>query len=200
MARRTSDACAACTNRVWSTNGNSGAGRRYAALDPAHPAAGELRDLLLFVAEAYPGYSMPPYHVDNASGGSVPVRHGRLRDVRYTFGEPTRTWTLLMVYLLGSVGGLRISQIVPRLTKGQATKNLVMYRAFGLLSVKRRGRGLGHSFVEGDPLTRHVVRVLAVLDKAMPQWRIVAELRGNDPRPLTRDGRSTRQKPGRWKW
>jgi hypothetical protein len=97
LARRTSDACAACTNRVWSTNGNSGAGRRYAALDPAHPAAGELRDLLLFVAEAYPGYSMPPYHVDNASGGSVPVRHGRLRDVRYTFGEPTRTWTLLMV-------------------------------------------------------------------------------------------------------
>lgn len=29
----------------------------------------------------------------------------------------------------------------------------------------------------------------------MPQWRIVAELRGNEPRPLTRKDRSTRRKP-----
>jgi len=59
-----------------------------------------------------------------------------------------------MVYVLGSVGALRASQIVPRLTRWQAAKNLYMYHAFGLLSVARRGRAHGGSFVEGNPLAR----------------------------------------------
>ena len=177
-----------------------GRGQAYAALDPAHPAAAEVRELLLCVAQAYPGFSKPSFHADDRVGGSVPVRRGRRRDVRYTFGEPTRTWTLLMVYLVGEVGALRMSQMVPRLTKRQAQKNLWMYRAFGVLAVRRVRRGLGFRFVETDPLADRVVRVLSALDRAMPQWRIVAELRGNDPRPLPRDSRATRRKSGRWKW
>ena len=185
---------------MWRLN----ASKVYVALDPCHPAAEPLRRLLLRIAEIYPGFAAPPHAVDDRDGGDAPVRPRRLRDVRYTFGDPNRTMPLLLVHIREELVGIDVGRIVPYIESGTARDVLWMYRAFGLLTIRyivlSKRRGYAFRFEQTSPLVPYVRDVLAALDRAMPQWRMREERQKNEPIPKRWDPHQGRRKTGRWKW
>lgn len=179
-----------------------GRSETHVALDPAHPAAKALRKLLLKAGAIY-GFDEPSYHVDNVRGGSAPFRPSRRRDVRYTFGDPNRTLSLLMRYILGEANAKEIERCVPRLAVKSVRHALWMFHAFGVLKSRRivrgRSRGIGFRCNPGHVLAVEIARVLAALDAAMPQWRLMAERQIDASRRTVRQIRSG-AKAGRWAW
>jgi hypothetical protein len=176
----------------------------FIALDPAHPAAPELRQMLLEVARLYDGFSEPKYDVKAMDGGDIPVRKSRRRDVRYTFGDPIRTMALLLVYVLGEASAADIARCVPYVDTKSVRHVLYMYTAFGLLRRRRmvvhKRRSLVFAFDMEHPLARHVLEVVAALDRAMPLWRVTAQRQSAAPMPTRRERHDGRRKPKRWKW
>jgi hypothetical protein len=185
---------------MWSLN----RGRKYVALDPCHPAAVPLRQLLLAVADHYPGFSKPKFSVDNRDAGDAPTRPSRRRDVRLTFGDPRRTMPLLLVHIREQMVGVDVPRIVPYVNQSTARDVFWMYRAFGILKmeyvVAKKRRGYAFTFDDACPLVPYIRAVLTALDKAMPQWRIRAERQASEPIPKRQDDHRSRRKPGRWKW
>ena len=75
-----------------------------------------------------------------------------------------------------------------------------MFKAFGVLKSKRVSRGIAFELDPFHELATEIRKVLVDLDAAMPQWRVVAENDIESPRPRSRENRSGRRKPKRWKW
>lgn len=176
--------------------------KRFVALDPAHPAAAELRALLFEVARVYPGYRAVPYDPADGDGGDVPVRPRRRRDVRYTFGEPMSTLSLLIAHILGETTARRVTQAVPYFNTQTVRFVFQKWEAFGIC--KRRLRAGGWPRYEyllsldfDHPLGPYLDNVLAALDRAMPQWRLIAESQAKTvpPPPQKRKKRYRWHKP-----
>lgn len=182
----------------WKVNGAT-----FIALDPCHPAAYELGVLLLVVGRLY-GFEAMQYDGGAGIRSTTPTRSSRRRDVRYTFGDRTRTMTLLLVYILGEAISTDIERCVPRLERGMVRDTLNMYCAFGLLKKRRvvrsKRRAHGFSFDDAHPLVPYIKDVLKALDERMPQWRAVAERQRTSQPPLRFDRQDGRRKIGRWKW
>jgi hypothetical protein len=185
---------------MWQLDSN----KKFVALDPCHPAAEQLRLLLLAVAENYPGFTEPPYGVDNRDAGGAPRRPRRLRDVRYTFGDPRRTMSLLLIHLREGFVPVDARRVVPYLVPQVVRQMYWMFEAFGILErhylVIHKRRGHAYMFDEENPLVPHVRAVLMALDEAMPQWRVRADRQEIEILRRGDDRHFGRRKPNRWKW
>lgn len=177
-------------------------GATYIALDPCHPAAREVGEMLLVIARMY-GFTRMSFDPDSVKT-VTPMRASRRRDVRYTFGDQIRTMSLLIVHVLDGTTAVAIDRCVPYLEASTVRSTLAMYQAFGLLQSRRivegKKRGFMFSFNEKHPLTAYVRAVLDALDRAMPLWRSAAVRQRTAPVPRKIDGREGRRKNGRWKW
>lgn len=175
----------------------------YVALDPAHPAAEELRTLLLRIAQLY---NFPPLiqSPEDAAGGEPPHRKSRRRDVRWTFGEPIGTLTLLLLYFIGEANGATLSRCTPLLEVTSTRGILYKFRAFGILESRRlvegKSRGIAFRFNAKCPFYVELARVVDALDRAMPHYRIVADRQMLSALPKKRDVREGRRSVNRWKW
>ena len=154
--------------------------QRFVALDPAHPAATELRYLLLQVARSYPGYRAVPYRPEDGDGGEVPIRPRRRRDVRFTLGEPISTMPLLLAYILGETTARWVTQAVPYFETQTVRYTFDKWEAFGICTRRRRSGGWPRyeylSSINPDhALGPSLIAVMAALDREMPQWRMIAE-------------------------
>lgn len=178
-------------------------GATYIALDPAHPAAHEIGVLLLQVARLYKGFKPIPYDADTVIQ-HVPVRRSRRRDVRLTFGDPTRTMSLLLIHILGEPISTDVERCV-RYTERSTVRGLFdMYAAFRLLNrtqvIRSKKRAYGYSFNDDHPLVPYIKEVLAALDRAMPMWRSTAERQRVEPLPTKRGTKKGGFKPNRRRW
>jgi hypothetical protein len=77
---------------------------------------------------------------------------------------------------------------------------LWMFRAFGILKSKRVGRGICYFLDERCPFAGELRGVLAALDGAMPQWRVIGERDVISPRVRPYESRRGHRKNKRWKW
>ncbi len=170
----------------------------YAALEPSHPTAQSLRRLLLRVAKVY-GFKGVVEQTMLFPERFPPARR-KTFDVRLTLGDRTRTLPLLMVFIRQEANTDQVARCIPRIDVNTVRHALLMFKAFGLLRSTRVSRGIAYSFDPSHPLTIELCGVLAELDAAMPQWRIVAENDVSEPRRRSRELRFGRRKPGRWKW
>ena len=161
-------------------------GATYVALDPAHPAALEIGVLLLQVSRVYKGFKPIPYDADTVRQ-HVPIRRSRRRDVRLTFGDPTRTMSLLLVYILGEAISTEVERCVPYTERSTIRHLFNMYAAFGLLEetrvVRSKKRAHAYALNESHPLVPYIKDVLAALDRAMPMWRRTVERQRSAPLP-----------------
>lgn len=175
--------------------------RTVVALDPCHPAARELRELLVAVGNEY-GFRPIPEDVEARIAGEAPTRPSRRRDVRDTFGDKHRTMILLLVHVLGETIATDIERCLGYVHGKTVYGILYMYRAFGLLksryAVVRKKRVIAFSFNDDHPLSAHVRAVLGALDGLMPQWRRAAERQRVSPIPRQWD-RRRRRRAGKWK-
>lgn len=178
-------------------------GKVFAALDPAHPAAPSIRRLLVRIGQLY-GFQVPKYHADNELAGLPPLRRSRRRDVRTTFGYRHRTIPLLLLHIFGEANAAEVARCVPGLEAGTVRSTFWMFGAFGILKydrrVKGKSRGFAFQFDERNVFHHELSAVLAELDAAMPQWRIVAQRQSDSVAKTVHELRRGRRKPGRWKW
>jgi hypothetical protein len=186
---------------TWCLPGDTRGKKRYVALDPAHPAASELKRLLLRIAEVYPGFTAPRYEADDIEAGQAPYRRSRLRDVRNTFGDRNRTLPLLLIYIAGSITGAAITRVVARSSAPTIQSHLWMFHAFGILRKSDvKARGVAFELDPSHPLASEIKDVLRALDMAMPLWRRIFESQRDSTPVRIRSSRGGRRKPGRWKW
>ena len=170
----------------------------YVALEPSHQASASLRRLLLRIASLYT-FGRPPEQTTLFPLLTIPARQSA-PDARYTFGDRTRTVPLLMVYIRNEANTDQIARCIPRIDVSTVRHTLLMFKAFGLLRASRVSRGIAYRLDPNHALARELRDVLAELDLAMPQWRIVASHDQTSPRRRSRENRRGRRKPGRWKW
>ena len=177
--------------------------KAFIALDPCHPAARSLCELLRFVGHTYK-FRPIAVDVDAREGGDAPVRPSRRRDVRNTFGDRQRTMPLLLLHVLNEAAAIDIARCVPYLDASTIRHVLYMYRAFGVLqsryAVHHKRRTIAFSFNEENPLVPYVRSVLAMLDKEMPQWRFAAVRQRIAPLPPSWKRHHEQRKRKRWKW
>jgi hypothetical protein len=170
----------------------------YATLESAHPAAQALRRLLLRVAKVY-RFKPAIEQTCLFPRVSAPARSAAF-DTRFTFGDRARTMPLLLVFIRQQANTDQIARCIPRMDVNTVRHALLKFKAFGLLRSCRVSRGIAYSLDPSHPLAAELRGVLASLDAAMPQWRLVAENDESSPRRRSRETRFGRRKPGRWKW
>jgi|GEM_PF-5189288 len=165
---------------------------RWVALDPEHPCAGELRRLLLVLAELHK-VRPPHYHPDNCIGGEPRRRLGP-RDLSALFGGPTRTWPLLLVFVEGRATSSGIARLLPRTHIQEVRRGLHMMRAFRVLNIQRIGVQAWFSLRQDYPAYKQISEVLSALDRAAPIYRALAN--GGSGKLPRRE--RTRLKSGGW--
>ena len=170
----------------------------YVALEPAHPAHVSLTKLLLRIAKAY-RFSRPITQLPLWQWLHVPARRGKI-DARYTLGDRNQTLPLLVLYVRGCANADQVVRSIPRSDVKTIRHTLLKFKAFGVLSSRRVGRGIAYALDPSHELAREIRRVLGELDCAMPQWRVVAENDMLHPRSRSRESRVGRRKPKRWRW
>ncbi len=156
----------------------------FAALEPAHPASEPLRRLLHCVATVH-GFKRPIQQLGLLEAIALPKRRSKI-DPRCTFGDPTRTLPLLVVYVRGHANAEQVVRCIPRSDPRTVRQALLMFRAFHILKSQRISRGITYSLNHAHPLVPEIAQVLATLDHAMPQWRVVAEHDIASPRTRSR--------------
>jgi len=130
---------------------------------------------------------------------NVPMRRSKI-DARFTFGDKNRTLPLLMVAIRGKANADQVARCIPRSDVTTVRHVLLMFMAFGVLKRKRLSRGMSFELDPFHELAAEIRNVLSDLDRAMPQWRVIAENDMREPRPRTRESHVGRRKPKRWKW
>ncbi len=170
----------------------------YVALEPAHPAHDSLARLLVKIAALY-RFTAPTAQAMLFGVPQVPARTS-IPDIRYTFGDKTRTLPLLMVYIRQQANVDQIARCIPRSDTCTVRHALLMFKAFGVLKSERVSRGLAYWLNPYHALSEEIRAVLRDLDVAMPQWRVVAEHDVASPRSRSRENRAGRRKPKRWRW
>lgn len=156
------------------------------ALNPAFPRLTPLRQLLRAMSREYP----PPYRSSCApEHRNIPVSAKRRSDIRYLFGSPVRTMTLLTLEFLGGQSEQRtIHRSVPSHHKVSVKNVLKFYVAQGLLV--KKGRVVTFSDRRWVQRVRQLLRSVA---RANPQLTLeIRELAGRnrEPRSAAADHRS----------
>jgi hypothetical protein len=173
----------------------------FVALDPCHPAARELREMLTAIGNLY-GFKPMPQDVVGIDAGAPSARPSRPRDVRETFGNIHRTMVLLLVHILGEVAARDIERCLTYEHGRTVSGILYMFKAFGLLKARsgvlHKRHAVAFSFNEEHPLTPHVRAVLGALEETMPYWRVVAKRQKTGLIPRSWD-RHNRRKPDKWR-
>ncbi len=162
----------------------------FVALDPCHPAARELREMLIAIGTLYEFKPMPQ-DIEAIDAGAPSARPSRPRDV-----------LLLLVHVLGEVAARDIERCLAYEHGRTVSGVLHMFKAFGLLKARNgvlhKRRAIAFSFNEEHPLTPHVQAVLGALEKTMPHWRTVAERQRTALIPRNWD-RHNQRKPDKWR-
>jgi hypothetical protein len=170
----------------------------FVSLEPSHPAAASLKVLLLRTARRY-GFIAPVEQCSMIRTIRVPARRAKI-DARFTFGDKNRTLPLLIVAIRGKANAEQVARCIPRSDMKTVRHILLMFKAFGVLKSCRVSRGIAFELDPFHELASEIKKVLLDLDRAMPQWRVVAENDMQDPRPRSRENRRGRRKPSRWRW
>lgn len=108
---------------------------------------------------------------------------------------------LLIAHILGETTARSVTQAVPYFETQTVRFVFQKWEAFGICTRRRRAGGWPRyeyllSINPDHPLGPSLIAVMAALDKAMPQWRIIAESQiGVVPRPRNRKKRYRYNKP-----
>lgn len=165
----------------------------YLGLNPAHPAAKPLKCLLLQIGDVY-NFEAPTESLSR----DLPSAPWNDKNARYTFGDHIRTFVLLLVHIIGEAPIFQVARCLPNVDRQAVSQVLWMYTAFGIL--RRKGDHYPTFMLNPEHvLTANISEILAILDRVMPHWRMVAEIQGlsrSRPRREVQSGRN----PKRLKW